>query len=148
MNNPAHPAQQFDVDFAPALRMYLDNVESWRKNCEKLFANASATTAKSGAELISPNYDQTMAGLQQAGGDAFKRFVEQQIELCRFFAKRWELYRELPEKMARCKTPVELAQIQFDFLNRMGAEYLQESAKLAQPLTEMMTTWASAHPIH
>ena len=145
MNDHVHKSLQFDATFAPALRMYMENFESWKKNCEQLFTQAGGSNALSAAGFNTSAGGRPAADCQQLGTDAYRHFVEQQIELCRFFAKRWDLYRELPEKLANCKNPADFGQLQFDFLERMSSEYLEASAKLAQPLTEMMTNWASAN---
>jgi Phasin protein len=141
MNNQAHTAQHYDVDFAPAMRMYLETMENWKKNYERLIANAGGAMANNGSGAAA-GFDNPMANWQQASATAFKRMFDQQVELCRFFSRRWERYLDLPQKLARCKTPVEFAQLQMDFLNRMSTEYMQESAKLAQPLTQMATAWS------
>lgn len=135
--------QQFDIDYAPALRMYLDTLENWRKQYEVLLTNAGAAGGNSAQNLMSPNVEKTWANWQHAGEDAFKRAVDQQIELCRFFGKRLALYRDLPEKLSRCKNPADFAQLQLDFINRMSTDYMQESATLARPVTEMVTNWTA-----
>jgi hypothetical protein len=148
MNKRARSAQQAEVDFGPAFKMYLDNMESWKKSYEKMLTNATGATLKGGFDPINPSYAPAMTGWQNLGGDGFKHVIEQQLELCRFFGRRWQLYLDMSTKVARCKTPAEFGQLQLDFINRMSTEYIQESAKLAQPVTEMMVSWLSGRPVH
>jgi hypothetical protein len=96
----------------------------------------------------SSTFDQAMANWQKTGEEVFKRFVEQQIELCRFFGKRWELYLKLPEQFSNCKTPADAAQLQMAFLNQMATEYAKEGSRLTQPITELMSRWLSNRPTH
>ncbi len=141
MDSQTQTAQRFDFDIAPVLKMYLDSIETWKKNYEK-FAQAMPALQSSGAhDPVSPTFDQAMANWQKAGEEVFKRFIEQQIELCRFFGKRWELYLKLPEQFSSCKTPADVAQMQMTFFNQMAAEYAQEGSRLAMPMNELMSRW-------
>lgn len=142
MNQHASGGQRAEYDFAPALRMYLDNIENWRKHYEKL------TQTQVVPDPVSSAYEQTVAQWQKNGQEVFKRFVEQQIELCRFFGRRWESYLELPEQLARCRTPADLGQAQLAFVNQLAAEYAQESGKLMQPVNDMVAKMASGNSMH
>jgi hypothetical protein len=132
MNRQAQGGQRADFDFAPALRMYLDNIESWRKHYEKI------TQAPISTDPVSSAYEQTVTSLQKNGQEVFKRFVEQQIEICRFLGKRWENYLELPDQLARCRSPADFGQTQLAFLNQLASEYAQESGKIMQPMSDLM----------
>ncbi|HEY7646080.1 MAG TPA: phasin family protein [Hyphomicrobiales bacterium] len=146
MNSQTHAAQQFDIDVTPVFRMYQESVDAWKKNYEALLANAGASPVKSAPNFFGNGYERAMTDWQEVGGDVFKRLVEQQVELCRFLGHRWEAYLKLPDKLSHCKTPAEFAQLQQDFINQMGAEYMQESIKLAQPLAEFATSWTGRRP--
>jgi len=135
-----------DFDFGPAFKMYVESLESWKDSYEKLLQNAPLPPSSHAAAGTNPAIEQAMANWQHSGQTLFKRFIRQQIELCRFFEKRLETYVDFPEQLARCKTPAEVAQLEFSFLNRMATEYAQESAKLMEPMSEMMASWASGRP--
>ena len=86
-------------------------------------------------------YENTSAQLQKTWGDFFRRFVEQQIEICRFFGKRWEQYLDLPSDLSRCQSPADFAQVQSAFLTKMAADYGTESRHLTQAL---LSNWMTA----
>ncbi|WP_088344907.1 MULTISPECIES: hypothetical protein [Rhodomicrobium] len=134
MNRQSSGGQRADLDFAPALRMYLDNIESWRKHYEKLTQAQAAST-----DPVTSAYEQTVANLQRGGQEVFKRLVEQQIELCRFMGRRWENYLELPDQLARCRSPADFGQTQLAFLNQLASEYAQETGRLLQPMNELVS---------
>jgi hypothetical protein len=142
MNRQAQGGQRADFDFAPALRMYLDNIESWRKHYEKI------TQAQITSDPVTSVYEQTVANLQRGGQEVFKRFVEQQIELCRFMGKRWENYLELPDQLARCRSPADFGQTQLAFLNQLASEYAQESGKLMQPVGDLMSKFTPGNGLN
>ncbi len=133
-------AQRFDFDFGPAFKMYMENLEKWRKTYEQM---AQAPRAESGyaAEALSGNYDKAMGQWQKTGEELFRRLVEQQIEMCRFFERRWEQYLGLPEQLAQCKSPLECSQVQLAFMNQLANDYAHESGKLTQPMSELMSNW-------
>jgi hypothetical protein len=83
--------------------------------------------------LAKPNADFNNAGqLQKAGEDIFRRAIEEQIELCRFFGRRWEQYLNLPSDVSRCRSMRDLAQVQSTFLTKMAADYGIEGRRLLQ----------------
>ena len=43
---------------------------------------------------------------------------EEQVELCRFFGRRWEQYLNLPSDVSRCRSVLDLAQVQSTFLTK------------------------------
>ena len=70
--------------------------------------------------MAKPNADFNNAvQLQKAGEDIFRRAIEEQIELCRFFGRRWEQYLNLPSDVSRCRSVLDLAQVQSTFLTKM-----------------------------
>jgi hypothetical protein len=147
MNGQQSPA----FSIAPIMKMYVDSVEAWKQNYEALAAGAKEYQAQHTAHSASgtqPAYDAAAASWQKSGGDFFKRFVEQQIELCHFFAARWENYLKLPEQLAHCHTPAEMAQLQAAFLGRFASDYMQEANKLCQPFGEFMSRWAAARQVN
>jgi len=143
MNKQAQTNQRADLDLGPALKLYIDGMESWKKQYENLLQTAIPAQSVSPYKPVRPSQDEAMSSWQKSGQELFKRFVEQQVELCRFFGKRWEEYLALPGQFADCKTPAEAGQMQLAFMNQMAADYAQESAKLMQPMGDLMAKWVS-----
>lgn len=136
-----------NADLAPALKMYLDSVESWKQNYEKLIQSSNLALDPRGSVSSPLGHEREAEKWRKAGEDLFKNFVEEQVEICRFFGKRWERYLDLPEQVAQCKTPAEIGQLQLAFLTRMAAEYAQESAKLMRPMNEYIAKWMSGQTL-
>lgn len=143
MQSQEHGAPRYDFDFGPAFRMYMDNLESWRKNYEKL-AHTAATQTVSPPEPLGENYAEAMTQWQKSGEELFRRFIEQQVEICRFFGKRWEQYLNLPEQFANCHSAADLSKVQMAFMGQMATDYTIESGRLAQPMNELMSSWLPA----
>ncbi|NJM36110.1 MAG: hypothetical protein HC850_17065 [Rhodomicrobium sp.] len=141
---PSQPQTAQRHDFGPAFRMYMENLENWRKNYEKLAQTPVAPSA-SPPDHMSESYEQAMTQWQKSGEEMFRRFVEQQVEICRFFGKRWEQYLGLPEKFANCRSPADLSQVHMAFMGQMASDYMAESGRLAQPMNELMSNWSSMH---
>jgi hypothetical protein len=123
----------------------MDSIEAWKQNCEALTASAKEYQGQQAA--LSSNTtksagDAAFVSWQKTAEEVFKRFVEQQIELCHFFAIRWENYLKLPGQLARCQTPVEVGQVQTAFLSQFASDYMQEASKLSQPVAELTSRWA------
>ena len=133
--------QQQDFSFVPVLKIYLDSMESWKENCEKIVQQTREITNSQSAALPACANEQTVEGWQKMSEAMFRGFVERQIELCHFYGRRWERYLELPERMARCKTPGDLVQLEREFVTRMTQDYADEGAKLARPLAELADSW-------
>jgi hypothetical protein len=146
MNTQLPSGQNFDFDFAPAMKLYMDSVEGWKQNYEKLLKGANFTPAAGGAALIAKPVEQAMSNWQAAGEALFKTFIGQQVELCQFFGRRWEIYRDYPRRISSCKTPAELAEVETEFLNRMAADYSHESAKLTKSMNDLVAAWAAGRP--
>ena len=129
---------------APIMKMYMDSLETWKHNYDALTGgmNQGQQTTHTGNPGRSA-YDAAVASWQKSGEEVFKHFVEQQIELCRFLAGRWENYLKLPDKFAHCQTPAEMGQVQAAFLNQFATDYMREAGKLSQPIGELMTHWAA-----
>jgi hypothetical protein len=139
-----HPAaQNFDFDFAPAMKLFTDNMEVWKQNCEQVMKSSSFAPALNGAALMPNPAEQAIGNWKAAGEALFKTAIEQQIELCRFFGKRWETYLEFPRRLAACKTPAEVAEIEIEFVKRLTSDYSEEGAKLVKPVSAFMNALAS-----
>ena len=149
----AQPSSLFDM--SPALKMYMDSIEFWKKNYENILQNAKDIQGGSGAggpageagqntgpaDSAASTYDAALLNWQKSGEELFKRFVQNQIELCHFFGSRWEEYLKLPSQLSQCRSLSELGNLQASFLSQFASDYMQESQKLAQPVAELMTSW-------
>lgn len=142
MSTPAPNPQSFDFDYAPAMKMFMDNMEVWKQNYENLLRNANLSPSNASAATFPPA-EQALGNWKAAGDALFRSFVEQQVELCRFFGRRWENYLDYPRRLSSCKTPAEVAELEMDFLKKMAEDYSQESARLARPMSELMSSWST-----
>jgi len=149
-------------DLSPVLKAYVDSIEVWKKNYENLakstqemqgfaagdrsgsgFATeghggvgAASSSGTPSPDSATAAYDTDALQWQKSGEDLFKRFVQQQIELCRFFGSRWEQYLSLSDQVAHSNSVAELGTIYQSFFTRFASDYAQETEKLAQPFAE------------
>jgi hypothetical protein len=77
-----------------------------------------------------------MLNWQKSGAEIFKRFVQNQTELCHFLVGRWEQYLNLPKQISQCRSLTELGQLQSAFLSKFASDYLLEAGKLAGPVAK------------
>jgi hypothetical protein len=139
-----HPAaRNFDFDFAPAMKLLTDNMEVWKQSYEQVMRGSSSGPIMDGSALMPKPAEQAMEKWKAAGEALFKTAIEQQIELCRFFGKRWETYLAFPRRLAACKTPAEVAEIEIEFVKKLTSDYSEEGAKLVKPVSAFMNTLAS-----
>jgi len=79
-------------------------------------------------------------GLVQANAKAAEIWLESWTKLAGesagFLSRRWRQDINLMEKILACKTPVELLQVQSEFLQRTLVDYMQETGKLADMETQ------------
>lgn len=126
-------------DTSSVMDMYLASVDAWKKNVDA-FAEASRSQQKQRSEPAPvAAMEKTSAQIQKTGENIFRRAVEQQIELCHFFGKRWEQYLTLPADISRCHSPVDIAQLQLAFFTRMAADYGIEGRHFAQTFQELVS---------
>jgi hypothetical protein len=85
--------------------------------------------------ITSPN-DAAMLNWQKSGAEIFKRFVQNQMELCYFFGHRCEQYLKLPEQISQCRSLTELGELQSAFLSKFASDYLLEAGKLGGSVGE------------
>jgi hypothetical protein len=153
-NDPQAQANPFDM--SPILRMYQESLEMWRKNYEtfvksaqasypgeSLGGNAAAQATRT-AEGAASAMDAAILNWQKSNDDLFKRFVENQVEICRFFAARWEQYLKLSDQVSHARSVTDLGNIQSQFLSQFANDYMHETEKLAKPVAEAMTTMAGS----
>jgi hypothetical protein len=133
------PQHSFAFSAAPIMKIYLDSLEAWKQNYEALTMPEGEGHGRRPAYepvMPKPAYDTGFGNWQKSGEETFRRFVESQMEVCRFFASRWESYLKLPAQLAHCQTPAQIAQVQAGFLSQCAGDYMQEAAKLSQSLME------------
>ena len=106
-------------------------------------ANGAAQVTHSPAGSTSA-HDAALLNWQKSGEELFKRFVQNQIELCHFFGSRWEHYLKLPEQLSQCRSLTELGNLQSSFLSQFAKDYMHETEKLAHPVAELMTSGTGA----
>ncbi len=142
MNAQQSPQSAY-LNMAPVMKMYLDSMEAWKKNYDSLNANGKTAQPAYSPEDAKVAYDSALANWHKSGEEVYKRFVEQQIEICRFFAARWEQYLKLPGQLAHCQTPADLQQVQTNFLSQFANDYVRETGKLSRPVGELMSHLAA-----
>jgi hypothetical protein len=137
MNARAATASPFEIDVAPALKLYIDGLKSWKQSYERL-SQSGTPRADAGQANADPLAARAGGAEWQAFGPAlWQGMVRRQAELSRFYAGRIERYMELSERIVRCRTPVELGEVQIDFLSRTLADYAQQSAGMAEAIGEI-----------
>jgi hypothetical protein len=105
MQNAQQALPQPVFDAGPILNMYRDSMDAWKKNYDAFVqASRGPQGQPNGAVTTAAAYGNTSAQLQKTGEDNFRRFVELQIEICRFYGKRWEQYLGLPSDLSRCQS--------------------------------------------
>jgi hypothetical protein len=150
-------AQPYAFDISPVLKLYLEPIELIKKNYEAFIRNANEIQSTFGAnglaggksgqathpvEGAASAYDAALLNWQKSSGDLFKRFVQNQIEICRFFGNRWEQYLKLPDQVSTCRSIKELGNVQAAFLNQVANDYVRGTEKLSQPVAEAVSNLA------
>jgi len=74
--------------------------------------------------------------------------VQNQIELCDFFGRRWEQYLKLPGQLSQCRSLTELGELQSAFLAQFANDYMQETEKLAKPVADLARQVTPLVPPH
>ena len=134
------PLSPFDI--SPMLKMYMESMELWKKNYENFLKSVplgaeSIDGKKAEAESITSPNDAALLTWQESGEEIFKRFVQNQMELCHFFGHRWEQYLKLPEQLSHSRSLTELENLQSSFLSQFANDYMQETEKLAKPVADL-----------
>ena len=148
MEHAQHTLTHPRFDGGPVLEMYCASLDAWKKNLDA-FAEGAAHMQKQGGEAPSAagNPGNASAQVQHAAEDIFGRAVEQQMELWRFFGKRLEQYLSLPADISRCRSPMDVAQLQLAFLRKMAADYSVEGNQFARSLQGLVPDWTAAQPV-
>ena len=124
------------IDISPTLKMYMEVFEFSKRNYENFLKSAPLRAngmdgKKAEVESITCPNDAAMLSWQKSGEKIFKRFVQNQMELCHFFGHRCEQYLKLPEQISQCRSLTELGELQSAFLSKFASDYLLEAGKLA-----------------
>ncbi len=137
----------------------MESVEIWRKNFDNFLRSAGEAQSAYGTEGLSEKAagqathaaenaasaaDAAILKWQKSSEELFKRFVENQVEICRFFAARWEQYLKLPEQLTQCRSLTEVGNMQAQFLSQFANDYMHETGKLAKPVADMMSNMANS----
>ena len=134
------PSSPFDI--SPTLKMYMEFIELWKRNYENFLKSAllgadGMDGNKAEVENITSPNNATLLNWQESGEEIFKRFVQNQMELCHFFGHRWEQYLKLPEQLSHSRSLTELENLQSSFLSQFANDYMQETEKLAKPVADL-----------
>jgi hypothetical protein len=120
--------------------MYRESIDAWQKgyNGYNDFVHASRPQPGQTNAALNPAaaYENTSAQMKKSGEHIFRRAVEQQIELGRFFGKRQERYLDFWSGIAHCQSAADIVQVQSAFLTKMAADYGIESRRLVQGIQE------------
>ena len=148
MENAQQTVSQTPLDPGAVLGMYLGLIEAWKKNCDA-FIQASRPQQGQATGSLNPDaaFENMPAQLQKSGEHIFRRTVELQIELCRFFGKRWEQYLDLPSDISHCHSAADNARVQVAFLSKMATDYGIEGRRIAQAFQELGSDWVAAAPV-
>ena len=86
--------------------------------------------------------------MQKTGEHIFRRAVEHQVEIGRFFGKRQERHLDFWSDIAHCQSATDIVKVQSAFLTEMVADYGIESRRLAaQGFQELLSSWIAAQPM-
>jgi hypothetical protein len=148
MENAHHSLSYSRFDAGPVLEMYFAPLDAWKKNLDA-FAEASKAAQKLQLEAQPGDAGLTNASgqIQNAGEAIFRRAFELQLELWQFLGKRCGQYLSLPADVSRCRSPIDAAQLQIEFFNKLAEDYGVEGKHLAQTMQQLASDWAAARAI-
>jgi hypothetical protein len=132
--------------------MYMQPIELWRKNYESFLKGTpfgvNGIGEILGAHLATSLYEGALLQWQKSGEELFKRFVQNQMELCEFFRDRWAQYLKLPEQLSQCRSLTDLVELQSAFLAQFANDYMQETEKLAKLVADLARQVTPLVPPH
>ncbi len=130
-------------DFAPFFNLYVQAMEGWKQNYETFAKLASAPGAANKASA-SAFGQKPWGAWRELLRASFRRYVEVQIELCRFYESRWRDYLRLAEMLAASRSPSDVEASEASFVKQAMTDYANESRKLMQSFAELAMTPANA----
>ncbi len=149
-NNSNNPSKNRSIA-DPILNMYRESIDAWQKgfNGSSDFVQASRPQPGQTNAALNPAaaYENTSAQMKKTGEHIFRRAVEQQIELGRFFGKRQARYLDFSSDIAHCQLAADIVRVQSAFLTEMAADYGFESRRLAKGFQELLSSWMAAQPM-
>ncbi len=109
------------------LWLYCDTMQQWKKTHENTrpvveYRNLPAKPFGAAAEVS--------AATQNIALQIFRRAVESQVDLWRFFERRWTAYRGIPDAVMGCRTPADLLPLRASFLKQAAEDYANEAARI------------------
>jgi len=138
--------KQIEFDATPIVNMYVESIQNWQKSCDSFAKSMASNENFMAPKTYNSSQNDFMGSLQKSGTAVFNRFVESQIDLCRFYECRLMRYLKIPGSVAACRTPSELTQVQTSFLNDFVTDYAAESTKLMKPFKDRLSTLCAGPP--
>ncbi|GAB4355814.1 MAG: hypothetical protein Kow00114_06410 [Kiloniellaceae bacterium] len=90
--------------------------------------------------LPAQGLEKSFESLVQANAKAAEIWLQSWTKLADesagFLSKRWKQDLDLVEKICACRTPLELLQVQSEFMQRALVDYMRETGKLADMETD------------
>ena len=130
-------------DFAPLFDFYAQAMQGWKQNYDA-FAKLTGLPSAGSAGSVPAFNDKPWASYRAAVADTLRRFIEMQIELCRFYENRWRDYLRLSNMLAAAKSPGDFEASEASFVKQAMTDYANESRKLMQSFAEMAMAPANA----
>jgi hypothetical protein len=107
--------------------MYLSALHQWKSSYERASRLQSYEERQVSPEVIpSPAARSTPKNYYVQG---YRRAIENNMSLCRFFERRWYSYTGLPERVAALKSPLDVFSLQAEFLSTVAEDYINEAAR-------------------
>jgi hypothetical protein len=112
------------------LKTYMDTMQQWKRTYESAI-EGDKNLSISGRTKIS-TFEPTYTTSQNFGVQFFRRMIEGQMGLCRFFENRWSNYMILPDAVSGCKSPLDLLPLQASFVKQFIEDYAHEGTRMMQ----------------
>jgi hypothetical protein len=131
MENAMSTPQVAQQDYAHlALRMYCDALQQWKKTYESAIERSKNSAIPGKTDI--PTSERANTTSQNFGVQFFRRTIEGQMGLCRFFENRWSNYMNLPDAFSTCKSPLDMLPLQASFVKQLVEDYANEGARVMQ----------------
>ena len=101
-------------------------------------------TAATPAEISSDLVETLMKANAQAAQVWLEGWFKLVNETADFTTKRWGLDADFMEKLATCRTPVDVMQLQAEFMQRAMQDYIKETSKLVDMETDAAVSGINA----